>query len=159
MDPMHKLHAREELVRRYARPRSTRVVFTNGCFDLLHRGHVEYLIAARSLGDALVVGVNTDDSVRRLKGGDRPITVQGDRAYVLGALEAVDVVTLFDEDTPRALIASFLPDILVKGGDYRASDVVGREEVERAGGSVVILPFLAGHSTTGLIERIRDGAE
>jgi D-beta-D-heptose 7-phosphate kinase/D-beta-D-heptose 1-phosphate adenosyltransferase len=131
-------------------------VFTNGCFDLLHPGHVHYLAAARSLGDALVVGVNTDASVRRLeKQGSRPIVAEADRALVLAALESVDAVCLFDEDTPRELIASLRPDILVKGGDYAAADVVGRREVEATGGEVVIIPFVAGHSTTDLLNRIR----
>jgi len=132
------------------------LVFTNGCFDLLHRGHVGYLQAARALGDALVVGLNTDASVRRLGKGDaRPVVGEDDRAVVLGALECVDAVCLFDEDTPRDLIAELLPDVLVKGGDYDLEDVVGREEVVAAGGQVILVPFLEGYSTTDLLTRIR----
>ena len=153
--PRAKILARDQVVRELGRPRNLRVVFTNGCFDILHPGHVEYLFEARSLGDVLVVGLNTDDSVRRLKGSSRPLNTQDDRALVLAGLGCVDVVTPFDEDTPRSLIAALLPDVLVKGGDYRAEDVVGREEVEAAGGVVTILPFRVGHSTTGLVSRIR----
>jgi rfaE bifunctional protein nucleotidyltransferase chain/domain len=151
-----KIFEREALLRRYGLPRNVRLVFTNGVFDLIHRGHVEYLNAARELGDALVVGINTDASVRRLKGSDRPIANESDRAIVLAGLEAVDAVTLFDEDTPRKLIADLLPDVLVKGGDYTPDAVVGREEVEAAGGRVVIIPLVDGRSTTGLIRRIRE---
>lgn len=157
MKPETKVLTREALLERFGRPRQEVLVFTNGCFDLVHRGHVEYLAEARALGDALVVGVNTDASVRRLeKGGDRPLVPEADRARVVAALEAVDAVCLFDEDTPRALIASLLPDVLVKGGDYAPEEVVGREEVEAAGGKVVIVPLLAGHSTSHLIQRIRE---
>lgn len=152
--PTEKVLDREALLERWGRPREARLVFTNGCFDLLHRGHVEYLDRARRLGDLLVVGVNTDASVRRLKGPGRPFVAQADRAVVLAALASVDVVTLFDEDTPRELISRLLPDVLVKGGDYRPEEVVGRKEVEAAGGEVRILPFVEGHSTTGLAERI-----
>ncbi len=155
--PASKVLSLQELLERFGRPRQGTVVFTNGCFDLLHRGHVEYLHSARALGDALVVGLNTDDSVRRLKGEGRPLNGQEDRAIVLAALGCVDAVTLFDEDTPRELIAALVPDVLVKGGDYRVEDVVGREEVEAAGGRVVILPYLDGRSTTGLVRRIQGG--
>ncbi|HUF12049.1 MAG TPA: D-glycero-beta-D-manno-heptose 1-phosphate adenylyltransferase [Longimicrobiales bacterium] len=153
--PREKIVDRVQLMRRLGRPRRQRVVFTNGCFDLLHPGHVEYLHDARLLGDLLVVGLNSDDSVRRLKGPERPLNAEDSRAIVLAGLASVDFVTLFDEDTPRELIAALLPDLLVKGGDYRAEEVVGREEVEAAGGRVVILPFRAGHSTTALLTRIR----
>jgi D-glycero-beta-D-manno-heptose 1-phosphate adenylyltransferase len=135
-----------------------KVVFTNGCFDLLHVGHVGYLEAARALGDALVVGVNTDASVKRLgKGGDRPFTPAADRARVLAALASVDRVVLFGEDTPLALITRLAPDILVKGGDYQLDGIVGREVVLARGGRVVALPFVPGYSTTGLVDRIRSG--
>jgi D-beta-D-heptose 7-phosphate kinase/D-beta-D-heptose 1-phosphate adenosyltransferase len=154
-DPAGKILERSELLHRFGRPRADRLVFTNGCFDLLHRGHAEYLNAARALGDALVVALNSDDSVRRLKGAGRPVLAHADRAWVIAALESVDAVTFFDDDTPRQLIAELLPDVLVKGGDYRAEDVVGRTEVEEAGGRVVIIPFLAGRSTTELLRRIR----
>ena len=144
---------RAALLARFGRPRDTRVVFTNGCFDILHRGHVEYLRAARELGDLLIVGVNADESVRRLKGEGRPVVGQDDRSHVLASLRAVDAITIFEEDTPRDLIAALLPDILVKGGDYRAEDVAGKAEVEAAGGKVVILPFLAGRSTSSILQR------
>ena len=136
-----------------------KVVFTNGCFDLLHVGHVRYLEAARSLGDGLIVGVNTDASVARLmKGPGRPLNPEGDRARVLAALACVDRVVLFGEDTPLALITRLAPDILVKGGDYQLDEIVGREVVLARGGRVVALPFLPGYSTTGLIERLRSGS-
>jgi rfaE bifunctional protein nucleotidyltransferase chain/domain len=152
--PESRILDRTALLGRFARPRDGRLVFTNGCFDLLHRGHVEYLFAARELGDHLVVGVNTDASVRRIKGAGRPVVPLDDRLYVLAGLACVDAVTPFPEDTPRELIAALLPDVLVKGGDYRAEDVVGGEEVRAAGGEVVILPFVDGRSTTGLIQRL-----
>ena len=153
--PADKILSREILLERFARPRDGDLVFTNGCFDILHRGHVEYLHRARALGSALVVGVNTDASVERLKGPGRPVVPQADRALVLAGLEAVDAVTLFDEDTPRALIAALLPDILVKGGDFGLDEVVGREEVEAHGGEVRIIPLIQGHSTTNLIHQIQ----
>jgi D-beta-D-heptose 7-phosphate kinase/D-beta-D-heptose 1-phosphate adenosyltransferase len=135
-----------------------KVVFTNGCFDLLHRGHVAYLEEARSLGDALVVGVNTDASAARLnKGPGRPVIQEADRARVLAALACVDRVVLFDEDTPLQLITLLEPDILVKGGDYKLNEIVGKEIVEARGGRVLALPFLDGYSTSVLIGRIRSG--
>ena len=151
-----KILDRADALESLGRPRDGRLVFTNGVFDILHRGHVEYLHAARALGDALVVAVNSDASVRRLKGESRPVVPLEDRMVVLAGLACVDAVTAFDEDTPRALIAALLPDVLVKGGDYRTGDVVGGEEVRAAGGEVVILPFLEGRSTTTLIRRMRD---
>jgi D-beta-D-heptose 7-phosphate kinase/D-beta-D-heptose 1-phosphate adenosyltransferase len=154
--PGDKILSRPELIARYGRPRAGRLVFTNGCFDLLHPGHVRYLDEARRLGSALVVGVNTDASVRGLKGQGRPLVPQEARALVLAGLAAVDAVTLFDQATPRDLIAALLPDVLVKGGDYRVEDVVGRAEVEAAGGEVRVLPFFAGYSTTDLVRRIAD---
>lgn len=157
-DPGTKVLSRDALLARFSRPREGRLVFTNGCFDLLHPGHVAYLYQARALGDALVVGVNTDASVRRLeKGADRPLVAEGDRALVVAALASVDAVTLFDEDTPRALVAALLPDVLVKGGDYAPDEIVGREEVEDAGGEVVVIPFVEGYSTSELVARIRAG--
>jgi len=137
----------------------TRVVFTNGCFDILHVGHVRYLREARARGDLLVIGMNSDRSVRRLKGAGRPLVRERERAEVLAALEMVDYVTIFDEDTPAELIAELRPDILVKGGDYRTEEVVGREIVEASGGRVVIVPLVRGQSTTGLIRRIRGAAQ
>lgn len=142
-------------MRQFGRPRAERVVFTNGCFDILHRGHVEYLLAARRLGDRLVVGLNGDDSVRRLKGEGRPVNRFEDRAVVLAALESVDAVVRFDEDTPLRLIEAILPDVLVKGGDYRAEEIVGAKEVIEAGGEVLVAPLVPGQSTSGIIERAK----
>lgn len=146
-----------ELERERARWRAsgTRVVFTNGCFDLLHPGHVRLLEAARSEGDRLVVGLNSDASVRRLKGPDRPLLPAGERAETLLALEPVDRVVIYDADTPREVIAALLPDVLVKGADWELGAIVGREEVEAAGGRVVRVQLLPGRSTTGLVERIK----
>jgi D-beta-D-heptose 7-phosphate kinase / D-beta-D-heptose 1-phosphate adenosyltransferase len=155
LDPARKILDRAAAIDRCAQHRADTVVFTNGCFDLLHRGHVAYLAAARALGDLLIIGLNTDDSVRRLKGAGRPIVAEDDRAFVLAGLECVDVVTLFDEDTPAALIAALRPDVLVKGGDYDPDAVVGRDTVEQDGGRVVIIPFVAGRSTTDIMTRIR----
>lgn len=132
-----------------------RVVFTNGVFDLLHPGHIDVITAARSRGDALVVGLNTDASVRRLKGPDRPVRPEADRAYVLAALEAVDAVVLFAEDTPLEAILALRPDVLVKGGDYTMESVVGAREVRGWGGEVAIIPLTPDHSTTATIERLR----
>jgi len=131
-----------------------KVVFTNGCFDLLHPGHVRYLQQARNLGDALIVALNSDRSVRELKGDKRPILTEDERAEVMAALACVDYVTIFDEPTPREIIAALLPDILVKGGDWGIDRIVGREEVEAAGGQVMSSPFVEGCSTTDVIERI-----
>jgi rfaE bifunctional protein nucleotidyltransferase chain/domain len=131
------------------------VVFTNGCFDLLHPGHIRLLEEARSLGDVLVVAVNSDASVRGNKGPSRPILPEDERAELLAALEAVDYVVIFDEATPRELIEAVKPDVLVKGADWRANEIVGREEVEGAGGKVVSIPLEAGHSTTEIIARIK----
>ena len=132
-----------------------RVVFTNGVFDLLHPGHVDVLIGARACGDVLVVGVNSDASVKRLKGLDRPIRSEAERVYVLAALEAVDAVTIFEQDTPRELVEMLQPDVIVKGGDYSPDAVVGASEVRARGGEVIIIPLTPGHSTTSTIERLR----
>jgi D-beta-D-heptose 7-phosphate kinase/D-beta-D-heptose 1-phosphate adenosyltransferase len=131
-----------------------RVVFTNGCFDLIHPGHIRYLQEARRLGDALIVALNSDRSVRELKGDKRPILDQSERAEVMAALGCVDYVTIFDATTPREIIAALLPDVLVKGGDWELDSIVGRDEVEAAGGEVLSLPFVEGCSTSDLIERI-----
>ena len=132
------------------------VVFTNGVFDLLHPGHVDVLRGARAEGAHLVVGVNSDASVRRLnKGPERPVRSEGDRAYVLAALECVDAVVVFDEDTPAELVATLQPDVLVKGGDYRPEEVAGGDTVRARGGRVVIIPLTAGHSTTATIAKLR----
>lgn len=139
-----------------ARRGGKRVVFTNGCFDLLHVGHVRYLADARAAGDVLVVGVNADASVRRLaKGPERPLVSQAARAEVLAALAAVDLVTIFDEDTPAEIIAALVPDVLVKGADWAPDQVVGREVVEANGGRVLLVPVVEGFSTTALVERLR----
>ncbi len=130
------------------------IIFTNGCFDLLHPGHIDYLEKAKALGDRLIIGLNDDDSIRRLKGNNRPVNPLADRAAMLAALRAVDMVVPFSEDTPLKLIFTLQPDVLVKGGDYRANDIVGAREVRQYGGRVVIMPFIDGHSTTGLIQRI-----
>lgn len=136
------------------RKRNKRIVFTNGCFDLLHRGHIDYLKRARSLGDVLVVGLNTDDSVRRLKGKSRPVTAQEDRAEILASLEFVDFVTIFKEDTPFKLINELRPDILVKGADWKKGRIVGRAIVESCGGRVKTLKYLKGYSTSELVKKI-----
>lgn len=132
------------------------LVFTNGVFDLLHVGHVRYLAQARALGDVLVVAINSDRSVRELKGPDRPVFDQAERAEILAALRYVDYVVIFDDISPRSLIKSLLPDVLVKGGDYQLDEIHGREEVEAAGGKVISLPFVPGASTTSLIERMKN---
>lgn len=154
-DPALKIVEAEDLLDRISRPRSGAVVFTNGCFDILHRGHVAYINAARDLGDMLVVGLNSDESVRRLKGPSRPVNPEEDRAYVLAGLEAVDWVTIFHDDTPRELIRALLPDVLVKGGDYSVDTVVGADDVAAAGGRTVIVPLVPGRSTTSILERSR----
>jgi len=152
---MGRLYSREELVRARAgwRQRGLRVVFTNGCYDLLHPGHVRLLEQARSLGDVLILALNSDASVERLKGPTRPLIPEPDRAALAAMLDAVDAVTVFDEDTPRELIAAVLPDVLVKGADW-AHWIAGREEVEAAGGRVLALSLEPGYSTTGVVEEI-----
>lgn len=132
-----------------------RLVFTNGCFDLLHRGHVEYLAKAASKGDVLVIGLNTDYSVRRLKGPGRPLTDERSRALVLASLQFVSAVVLFDEDTPEKLIAAIMPDLLVKGSDYQPEDIAGSQAVIEGGGKVETIELVAGYSTTALLEKIR----
>ena len=137
------------------RAAGAKVVFTNGCFDLLHPGHVRYLAAARALGDVLVVGLNGDASVRRLKGAGRPVLRLDERVEVLAGLAAVDHLIVFDEDTPRALVAALAPDVLVKGADWAEEDIAGRDEVVARGGRVERIPLVAGVSTSELIRRIR----
>jgi rfaE bifunctional protein nucleotidyltransferase chain/domain len=157
----HKIITRQEAARwvRELQGRGLKVVFTNGCFDLLHPGHVAYLEEARSLGDALLVAVNTDASVRRLGKGDlRPVNPEADRARVLAALAAVDRVVFFGEDTPLELLTELQPDLLVKGGDYQVEEVVGRDLVLARGGQVRILPFRPGYSTSLLLKRLRETA-
>ena len=137
------------------RAAGARLVFTNGVFDLLHVGHVRYLAQARGLGDALVVAINSDRSVRELKGPDRPVFEEAERAEILAALRNVDYVVVFDDISPRSLIKQLLPYVLVKGGDYHIDEIHGREEVEAAGGKVISLPFVPGASTTSLIKRVK----
>jgi len=132
-----------------------KLVFTNGVFDILHVGHVRYLAAARALGDALLVAINSDASVRKLKGAGRPLINEDERAEILAALRATSYVTIFDDVSPRSLIAQLLPDVLVKGGDYALDEIHGREEVEAAGGRVVSLPFVKGVSSSEIIDRMR----
>jgi rfaE bifunctional protein nucleotidyltransferase chain/domain len=155
-----KIYSRSQLLAERAALRAAgkTLVFTNGVFDLLHVGHVRYLAAARSLGDALVVAINSDRTVRELKGAGRPVTSELERAEVLSALRQVTYVTVFDDVSPRALIAELLPDVLVKGGDYGLDEIHGREEVEAAGGKVVSVPLVAGASTTSIIERMKSGS-
>jgi D-beta-D-heptose 7-phosphate kinase/D-beta-D-heptose 1-phosphate adenosyltransferase len=157
-----KIKSRADLAAELAtrRAKRERIVFTNGCFDLMHVGHVRYLEAARALGDLLVVGVNSDASVRTLqKGPDRPIVPQDQRAEVLAALACVDYVVLFGEPDPGRLIAELQPDVLVKGGDWAPEQIVGRETVESRGGTVRTIPLVPGASTTSLIETIRKGVK
>jgi rfaE bifunctional protein nucleotidyltransferase chain/domain len=157
---MGQIVSQDELIQIAAREKrgGRCVVFTNGCFDLLHPGHVRCLSDARALGDILVVAVNSDRSVRGNKGPERPLVPQQDRAEVLAALSSVDYVTIFDEPTPRALISRVLPNVLVKGADWPLDQVAGREEVEAAGGHVVSIPLAPGYSTTNLLEKIRKAA-
>jgi len=136
------------------REKGKRIVFTNGCFDIIHAGHVEYLEKSRALGDLLVVGLNTDSSVRRLKGESRPLNSEDDRAVVLNALKSVDYVCLFDEDTPLELIKLLKPDVLTKGGDYSPETIAGADFVVANGGEVAVIPLVAGKSTTNLINKM-----
>jgi rfaE bifunctional protein nucleotidyltransferase chain/domain len=141
---------------RDALPAPTRLVFTNGVFDLLHPGHVDVLHGARQTGDALIVGINSDASVRRLKGPERPVRTQADRAYVLAALETVDAVVVFEQDTPLELILALQPHIIVKGGDYTPETIVGATEVRSWGGDVVVIPITPNQSTTSIIHKLRE---
>ena len=154
---IEKILSVEKMLAERARLRGAgaRLVFTNGVFDLLHVGHVRYLKQARALGDALAVGINSDRSVSELKGPDRPVFDQSERAEILASLRDVDYVVVFDDVSPRGLVTQLLPDVLVKGGDYRVDQIHGREEVEAAGGKVISLPFVDGVSTTTLIERMK----
>ena len=146
-------------VRQAVRAAGKSLVFTNGVFDLLHVGHVRYLTEARALGDVLLVAINSDRTVRKLKGEGRPLTNENERAEILAALRQVDYVTVFDDISPRSLISRLLPDVLVKGGDYNLDEIHGREEVEGAGGRVVSLPFIEGASTSAIIERMKNSDE
>jgi D-beta-D-heptose 7-phosphate kinase/D-beta-D-heptose 1-phosphate adenosyltransferase len=145
--------------RRKLREQGIRLVFTNGCFDLLHAGHVRYLEAAKRLGDRLLVAVNADDTVRRLKGAGRPLTPLDERMEILAALADVDYVVAFDEETPFEIIEEIVPDVLVKGGDWTPDRIVGRERVEREGGKVLSLPYAPGYSTSAIVSRIVEGLD
>jgi rfaE bifunctional protein nucleotidyltransferase chain/domain len=147
----------EETIVRFGREKRNdkRVVFTNGCFDLLHPGHIHSLEAARAMGEALIVGINSDASVRTLKGEGRPVLPEQERAEILASMECVDAVVIFDELTPQRLVAELLPDVLVKGGDWPGNQIVGREEVEAAGGKVVLVDVVPGYSTTEILKKIR----
>ncbi|MCW3112134.1 MAG: RfaE bifunctional protein [Segetibacter sp.] len=152
-----KIYTREELVKQVARWRflGKSISFTNGCFDILHSGHISSLSEAAREGDILIVGVNTDASTKRLKGPERPVNDESSRALLLASLAIVDAVTLFDEDTPYELITAVMPDVIVKGGDYTLEQMIGAKEVIANGGRVVINPIVEGFSTTGIIEKIR----
>ncbi len=151
-----KIRSLEDLTREliHRREKGARVVFTNGCFDLLHVGHIRYLQQARRMADILVVGINSDESVRRLKGPSRPVQPEQDRAEILAGLECVDFVVSFDQDTPIAVIEGLRPDVLVKGADWSVNRIVGREVVEGSGGRVATITYVEGISTSALIERI-----
>jgi rfaE bifunctional protein nucleotidyltransferase chain/domain len=153
---VEKVLALEDLPARVneLRRRGRKIVFTNGCFDILHPGHLSYLQKARALGDVLIVGINSDRSVKELKGNLRPIFDQEERCELLSGLESVSFITIFDESTPRDLIKVILPDVLVKGGDWRLEQIVGREEVEASGGRVVSVPYEEGYSSSAIIQRI-----
>lgn len=133
-----------------------KIVFTNGCFDLIHKGHIYLLREAKKLGDVLIVGINSDKSVKKIKGEKRPILKEGERTFIIDNIKGVDYVVLFDEETPEKLIKEICPDFLVKGGDYKKEEVVGKEFVEKSGGRVIIIPYLKNFSTTKLIERIKN---
>lgn len=143
------LKYRQELKRK-----NKKVVFTNGCFDIIHYGHIQYLFAAAKLGDALFIGLNSDSSVKKLKGEKRPVFPASERAEILSSFECVDVVVIFEEETPFNLIYKLLPDFLVKGGDYEISEIVGKDIVEKNGGKVVVVPYVKGYSTTEILKRI-----
>jgi len=148
----------EDTIVRFGREKRNgkKVVFTNGCFDLLHPGHIRSLEKARALGDVLIVGINSDESVRTLKGEGRPVIPEQERAEILASLECVDAVLIFDELTPQNVVARLVPDVLVKGGDWPGNQIVGREEVEAAGGKVVLVDVVQGYSTTDILKKIRE---
>ncbi len=154
MNKLTRLDKLTEIAKRFKKE-GKKIIFTNGCFDLLHLGHVRYLKEAKRLGDILIVGLNSDNSVRSLKGKDRPLVREKDRAEILSALEAVDYIVIFNESTPKNLIDNIIPDVLVKGGDWEKEEVVGRDTVEAQGGEVIIIPEVKGYSTTTLIEGIK----
>ncbi len=152
-----KIISKEDLqyILSYYRFKEKKIVFTNGCFDLLHRGHIEYLLQAAASGDVLIVGLNSDKSVKKLKGADRPLQDEKSRALILASLIFVDHIVLFDEETPVNLIKSVQPDVLAKGGDYKEEEIVGNDVVKEKGGKVQIIEYLSGYSTTGLVDKIK----
>ncbi len=156
-----KLKNLDELIqiRQELRRQNRKVVFTNGCFDLLHSGHVHIFREAKKLGDVFIVAVNEDESVRKIKGGSRPIFPLEERLEVLEAIEDIDYLVSFAEETPQRVIAALLPDVLVKGGDWASEEVVGKREVEEAGGKVIIIPYLEGRSSSEILDRITQSAE
>jgi D-beta-D-heptose 7-phosphate kinase/D-beta-D-heptose 1-phosphate adenosyltransferase len=154
LDPARKIVTWSE-ARAWRHAQPGRVVFTNGVFDLLHPGHVDVVVGARRCGDVLVVGLNSDASVKRLKGPERPLRNEAERAYVLAAFEAVDLVVVFEQDTPLELVRTVEPDVIVKGGDYEESTIVGAAEVRARGGEVIVIPLTPGQSTTSIIEKLR----
>jgi rfaE bifunctional protein nucleotidyltransferase chain/domain len=161
-EPLHPaVLTLEEIILRFGREKRNgkRVVFTNGCFDLLHPGHIESLETARAMGDVLIVGINSDESVRTLKGPGRPVIPAEERAEILASLECVDAVLIFEELTPQRVIAALLPDVLVKGGDWPGNQIVGREEVEAAGGKVVRVEVVEGYSTSEILRKIRESGK
>jgi rfaE bifunctional protein nucleotidyltransferase chain/domain len=161
-EPLHPaVLTLDEIILRFGREKRNgkRVVFTNGCFDLLHPGHIESLETARAMGDALIVGINSDESVRTLKGPGRPVIPAEERAEILASLESVDAVLIFEELTPQRVIAALLPDVLVKGGDWPGNQIVGREEVEAAGGKVVRVEVVEGYSTSEILRKIRESGK
>lgn len=153
---MNNFHSREEIkeIRKELKEQKKKIVFTNGCFDILHAGHVDYLKKAKSKGDVLIVGLNSDNSIKRIKGDKRPIILEKERAYVLLGLKAVDYVVLFDEDTPAKLIEEIMPDVLIKGADWNIENIVGKEIVEKNGGKVETIEFISSQSTSGIINKI-----
>ena len=153
---LEKVLSLEDMLKQveHLREKSQRMVFTNGCFDIIHPGHIHYLHSARQLGDVLIVGVNSDRSIKKLKGVLRPIMNQNERVLVLSAITSVDYITIFEEDTPLRLIGSILPDVLVKGADWDVREIVGKETVEASGGAVISLPYQKGLSSTAIVERI-----
>lgn len=155
---MGKVVNLEELkkIRKILREQKKKVVFTNGCFDIIHRGHIEYLLKAKTLGDVLIVGLNTDDSMHRIKGEKRPIVSEDDRAFIVAHLAPVDYVCPFGEDTPLEIISALVPDVLIKGADWNVNDIVGKDIVEKSGGKVITIEYVSGQSTTNIIERIID---
>ena len=153
---MNRNLSREELVaiRKELKANGRKVVFTNGCFDIIHSGHVDYLTKAKMMGDVLFVGINSDSSIKRIKGDKRPILDENERAFIVGSLKAVDYVTLFDEDTPKELIEAIVPDVLVKGADWTIENIVGRDVVEANGGKVETIKFVNNQSTSNIIKKI-----